>query len=132
MLKEKRKIYKDLIVKPEFDKFNEEMLVDLYDTLIEKSKLSIYENRPSNQQTVIEAGRDEFCSLPMESKCFVIQNILRYFAMGSGKSDLSLIKGSPNAGLIIFSAKFDLTKSKVIIYDQSITGLYEKAEEIRL
>lgn len=129
---EKRKIYKDLIVKPEFDKFNEEMLVDLYDTLIEKSKLSIYENRPSNQQTVIEAGRDEFCSLPMESKCFVIQNILRYFAMGSGKSDLSLIKGSPNAGLIIFSAKFDLTKSKVIIYDQSITGLYEKAEEIRL
>ena len=68
----------------------------------------------------------------MEEQCSVIQNLMLYFAMGGGKADLSLIKGSSNAGVIQFYAKFNLMKTELIIYDQSVTGLFEKAERIKV
>ena len=33
---------------------------------------------------------------------------------------------------IIFNAKINTNKIRVVIFDQSITGLYEKAEEIKV
>lgn len=129
---EKRRIYKEIKIVPEFDGITEESLAALYDTLQKKAGLPVLSGRPSNQIKTIENGRDAFLGLTMEEQCSVIQNLMLYFAMGGGKADLSLIKGSSNAGVIQFYAKFNLMKTELIIYDQSVTGLFEKAERIKV
>lgn len=129
---ERKKIYKEMIVRPEYDKFSSDDLVALYDVLAEKARLPLYSGRPSNQLKVIENGRGKFMALSTEEQCYIIQNLLTYFGMGGGQCDLSLLGGSANAGTIIFNAKINTNKIRVVIFDQSITGLYEKAEEIKV
>lgn len=54
-----------------------------------------------------------------------IYNILCYFGMNSGLSDFSLIGGSKAQGTLTLNSKIDPKKRKVVLIDQSITGIYE-------
>ena len=57
--------------------------------------------------------------------------MLLYFGMDSGRVDLTLIKGSPNSGLLVFSSTLK-AGSVLTIYSSSVTGLFSKEEKIEI
>lgn len=123
---------KDLQPTPKFDKISTENTLDLYCELQKKSKSPIYNKRPGNQSDVLENGVSLFEKLSLLERCKAIREILNYYAMeGNGQSDFTAIGGSKTCGKLTKKAGFDITKSNILIFDQSITGLFEEIEEIK-
>ena len=87
--------------------------------------------RPRNQIETMEKGYSKFQSLSIEDQCKVLSNLLLYFGMGSGTSDLSLIGGAPGSGALVVSSSFK-GERKLVLHDQCITGLFEKTTEIEV
>lgn len=124
---ERKRIDKNLVVDSIHDGITREGNLMIYDELLRKAKLSIYMKRPSNQTSSIEKGRSSFLDLSVEDQCIVISNLLLYFGMGGGICDLSLIGSVKQAGRIGSNSEFKAGGKRLVIYDQSVTGLYEKA-----
>lgn len=119
---------KGLIVNPDYDKITTENTLALFDELVSKTKESIYLKRPGNQNEILqsEKARTLFEQLPLNERCSVINEILKYFGMGSGQANLELIGGTKACGTLIKGSRIDLSKSKISVLNQSITGLFEQ------
>lgn len=128
---ERKKNNKDLIPDLEHDGISREINEHLYSLLLEKASASIYSSRPASQQQLIADGFEKFKELSEEEQCMVILSLITYLGMGNGMSDLSPLGGSKFAGLLGCPAKISIDKTSLVIYDQSVTGIFEKAMEIR-
>ena len=122
---EKHKNDRNLVISEEHDGITREKNEDLYGKLIKKSRLQIFKNRPAECNALIEDGFAVFVGLSLMDQVVAIYNILCYFGMNSGLSDFSLIGGSKAQGTLRINSKIDPKKRKVVLIDQSITGIYE-------
>lgn len=116
---------------PKYDRISIENTKLLFEELISKMEAKIYSNRPGSQKKVFDASSSAFDALPLLSRVSIILELLKYYSMGSGLADFTLINGSKACGTLTKGSKLDLSKSHVSIYDQSITGLFETIEEIK-
>lgn len=69
-------------------------------------------------------------ALSVEEQCIVLSNMITYFGMNIGLCNLSLIGGKPKTGTLTLASNVDLTKKKLSIIFQSITGLFSEEVEI--
>ena len=97
----------------------------LYDLLLNKFN-TIYKKRPANQYEKLCKAKDKFVSdLSLVDKMKCINNILNMLRCdATTTADLSMIDLGRNAGNIAYS-KNTLGKSKVLMVNQSVTGLFE-------
>ena len=128
---ERKKQDKNLLVDEKHDGISKEGNLEVYDALLEKSKLPLFMKRPACQTQLFIKKRETFTLLGIEEQCVLISNMLSYFGMNTGKADLTLIGGAPGAGILKLNSKIK-PGSRVVIYDSSITGLFTKAEEIKI
>ena len=122
--KEEHKISESL------DKLSNEKVNKLYDKL--KEKLStIYKNRPANPIQKICDNQEMFKdSDDLYKKIKTINEILNLLRCDVAPSaDLKFINGSENAGVMSVN-KNTVGGGKVMIINQSVTGLFETREEI--
>ena len=114
-----------------FDGFTAQQLNDLYDELTEKMKDTIYNKRPANQAKNMEKGKEEFIHMDsLTEKARILNEILNLFRCdATTTANLKLIGGSANAGNIAIG-KNTLASNTLILVQQSITGVYEKREEL--
>ena len=105
-------------------------MIVLYDVLTEKLG-SIYRQRPANQYETLVKNRENFVGLDkLKDKAKVINEIVTMLRCDiATTSDLSLIGGSKNAGNMAVS-KNTVGKSKVVMVNQSVTGLFENRTEL--
>ena len=127
---ERKQKYKTYVLSEEHDGISEEYNIKLYEELCRKANQSIYLNRPGCQTEVINAGLDKFIALSAENQCIVLSNMITYFGMNTGLCNLSLIGGKPKTGTLTLATNVDLTKKKLSIIFQSITGLFSEEVEI--
>ncbi len=76
------------------DELTEDMLMQLYDTFIDKIQNAIYGIRLQAQVQTLSMKRDNFVKLCAEDKCIVLNEILHMFQCQSTASNLKLIGGS--------------------------------------
>lgn len=111
------------------DKLNEECLTGLYDALTEKLK-TIYKKRPANQWKKLEEGKEKFLGLSLRDKAKVLNQMLNMVRCDiDTKADLTAIGGSANAGNMAVM-KSTAGKSKLVLINQSVTGLFENRIEL--
>lgn len=121
-----------LVVDSNHDGLTEDNTRKLFTELVSKTKEQIYRKRPGNQNDLLqgEAAMASFASLSLNDRVIVIRELMNYFGMKSGLSDLTLIGGSKACGTLTKSANNDLSKTRIAIVNQSITGLFEKKVNI--
>ena len=129
---ERKRLDSNLKIDSEFDGITAEDNIKLYREFVKKATLPIYLKRPSCQAKNITEGEVKFGELPIEDQCVVLSNLLVYFGMGGGICDLSLIDAAKKAGTYVANAEFKSGGKKLVLYDQSITGLFEKTTEIEV
>lgn len=113
-----------------YDKISDETLLELYDAFVDKLENSIFSKRPANQIKSLKMGRDIFLSLSLSDKAKVINEILNMFRCDNATTaDLKRIDGSANAGSMAVN-KNTVGKSRVVLVNQSVTGLYENRMEL--
>ena len=115
----------------DIDKINHEMLDELYDAFIDKLK-TVYGPRPANQYSKLEEGRDKFIlSTNLSDKMKLLNNILNLLRCdATTTADLSLIlQEKKNVGSMKIK-KSTLGKGKLILVNQSVTGLFENRKEL--
>lgn len=128
---ERLKRDKNLKVDSQYDKITAKENIELYDLLLRKAGLMIYKNRPGSALEVLIAGKEKFEKLSLEEQVSVLINFLQYMGMNNGKADLTLIAGKSGCGTLTVQSSIDPTKKKVVIVDQSITGIYESRIELK-
>lgn len=107
------------------DELTEDMLMQLYDTFIDKIQNAIYGIRLQAQVQTLSMKRDNFVKLCAEDKCIVLNEILHMFQCQSTASNLKLIGGPGSAGILVMNS--NITKCKRIsVINQSVTGIFEK------
>ncbi len=117
---------------PQFDKITNENTEALFSELVRKNTTNLYCKRPGNQNKILnDNALNTFLNLTLLDKCNIIREIIKYYGMNNGLANFTLIGGSKACGTLTKSSKQDLEKSIIIIYDQSITGLFETIEEIK-
>lgn len=128
---ERKQKYKNYVLSETHDEITIDKNILLYEELCRKANQNIYLKRPGCQTKVINDGLDKFISLSLEEQCKVLSNMIIYFSMNNGLCDLSLIGGKPNTGTLTISSKVDLTKKKLSVIHQSITGLFSEEVVIK-
>ncbi len=108
-----------------FDGIRRDKNLALYELLLAKHKNSLYINRPSGQIGLLEKNKEQFTKLNVVEQCLVLNNILRLFSCKPVTADLVALKGSKNAGKILFGKNITERK-QVLLYNQSVTGVFEQ------
>lgn len=126
-----KKLDKNLLVDEKHDDISREKNITLYETLLKKSKMPLYRNRPANSSLIIENGKSIFCELSVEQQVQVLMSIVTYLSMSFGRADFALIKGGTGNGELKIGSTIDPSKKKVFLIDQSITGIYEERLELK-
>lgn len=115
---------KGLEVSEKYDGFSKAELAELYDVLVDKLK-TVFSKRPANQAEALSKYRDAFISLELAEQAAVINEILNMLRCDSfTTANLDRIGGGKNAGNMAIS-KNTVGKSKIVLINQSVTGLYE-------
>lgn len=124
---EKKKTNKNLLVDEKYDEISREKNIELYNTLLEKTKLPIYERRPGSVTSILVEGKETFEQLSLESQLNVLINIVSNLGMSNGVCDLSALGGTKNCGkLKLAITSINPSKKRIVLIDQSITGIYEE------
>lgn len=123
--------YKDYKINSQFDMITKEENENLYKTLSKKSCNALYAKRPANMSKLIKEGFSYFQKLDLETQTTTLLNLIDYFKMGSGLTNLSTIGGSKAQGTFTNGSKIDPSKKKVSLIFQSITGIYEEVLELK-
>lgn len=98
--------------------------LEIYDTLCQKLRDTVYHKRLSAQVAAFEKGRETFLTLSLENQCIFLANALHLFQCNAALADLTLCEGVSSAGsLKINNDITKLTNLKLIF--QSVTGLFE-------
>ncbi len=101
----------------------------MFDALIEKLKYE-YAKRPANQGLKLEENRESFLKLTLREQLETVNQILSMLRCDiDTKADLSLVGGSKNAGMM-HKNKNTVGESKLILVNQSVTGLFENRIEL--
>lgn len=127
---EKSKKNKGYCVNEKLDKISHEGINKIYDTLLKKLS-NAYAKRPANPIDVLRSNREKIReSSDLDNKIIIINEILNLLRCdGENKANLSFIGGSKQAGNMAVN-KNTVGKSKVLIINQSVTGLFETRKEI--
>ena len=114
----------------EHDGIDRDAMTALYDEMTEKLR-TVYEKRPANQGGLLKKNRELFLNLEKRSEMAkVLSETAKMFGTtAQTTADLSLIKGSKNAGNIAVN-KNTLGAAKLILIHQSVTGLFETRVEL--
>ena len=124
---------KNYIYNEKFDFITKENNLILFNKLLQKSQTPTFALRLSNQNKLLSEPLDKkFCLLDFETQCKLIMNCISYFSMTNGQCDFSAIGGSKQTGTITCGSKIDLSKKKLSIIDESISGLFSKETEIKI
>lgn len=116
-------------VDEERDGFTAESLFAVYDEFTEKL-LGAYKERPANQSELLVKNREKFLRLSLKEKAVVLNQILTMLRCDiASTGDLSFIGGSRMAGNIAVN-KNTIGKSKLILINQSVTGLFANRIEL--
>ncbi len=126
---DKKKTVKDLKISSG-DIISKEGNLALYDVLLAKHQSNAYRNRPSSQIGTLSEGREKFSILEVEEQCSVLNNILNLFRTKALRSNLESLGGSANAGVVQFTKKMS-EKRSATIYNQSVTGLFSQAIDMK-
>ena len=119
----------DYDVSERFDKMTDDELIELYDDVVTKL-LTTCAKRPSNQGKFMKEKRENFVALSLKEKAISLNGALNMLRCdGETKADLSAIGGIKNAGTMSVR-KNTVGKSKLILVNQSVTGLYENRTEL--
>ena len=120
---------KEQEISERFDKISDSALIELYEDMVNKL-YSVYAKRPANQGKLMRENKERFVSLPLRDKAILINNALSMFRCDiETKADLTSIGGSKNAGNMAVS-KNTIGKNKLVLVNQSVTGLYETRIEL--
>lgn len=121
--------YSEEKVSERFDKLNDEDLILLYDVFVEKLS-TIYKNRPANFSKDLIEARDKFTGLKTEEKIDCLVNIIITFSTkATNTSNLKLIGNGASQGSMKVS-KNTLCKGRLVLVNQSITGLFENRVQL--
>ncbi len=123
---ERKKTNKNLLVDEKYDEISRERNVELYNTLLEKAKLPIYQNRPASCVELLDKRFDTFRNLEIEKQLLVLDSFITYLGMTNGTSNFELINEGKKKGTLIKAASINPTRNTVYLIDQSITGIYEE------
>ena len=117
-------------VSEKYDGFSDDDCIALYDLFVEKLTNTIYKKRPANQGNKIKQNRNVFEGLSLQDKSKIINEILTMLRCDiSTTADLKLLNCSGNAGNMAVS-KNTVGKSRLILINQSVTGLFENRIEL--
>lgn len=120
---------KDYAMDATFDKLDDAMLNRLYDVLVEKLQ-TVYAKRPANKGQELAERRELFQGKDGRTKAVVLNEIVQMLRCDvNTKANLKEIGGTANVGNIAVS-KNTVGKSKLVLVNQSITGLYENRTEL--
>ncbi len=122
---------KTIKVDEKYDKITKGQNEKLYQLLLKKAKLPIYQNRPGSALKILEDGYDKFCSLEIEDQITALISFLNYLGMNNGAADFRLIGGKASNGTLTLGTNVSPNKKKVFIIDQSITGIYDSWFELK-
>ena len=116
----------DYEVEPDKDGFSHEQLNEVYDALLNKLK-TVYANRPANQWEKLEKDRSLFINISsLRDKAIVINEILTMLRCDiATSSNLSLLGEGPAVGGIAINKNTISNKCKLVIVNQSVTGVFE-------
>ena len=114
-----------------FEGFNHEDLNSLYDELSFKLGKSIYKKRPANQFNTLEKGKKQFADIQkLGEKARIINELLTmYRCDATTTANLKAIGGTANAGSMKIN-KNTLTSKRLVLVNQSVTGLFETEEDL--
>lgn len=108
---------------------NPEKLLRLYKLLIAKLRIAIYYNKLSKQYSDLSSFEDTFRNADTYAKVYTLMQIMKFFQTNAALSDLSLIGGGGQAGMLRTS-KYLNNNQKCIIINQSVSGLFESFTNI--
>lgn len=113
-----------------FDGFTDEECLNLYAILISKMSSTIYRKRPANQVGKLQENRGQFVKLDLTGKAKLINEVITMLRCDiATTADLKKVNGSSNAGNMAIN-KNTVGKSKLILINQSVTGLFENRIEL--
>lgn len=113
-----------------YDGFTSEEMNNIYELLKDKLTDTVYKKRPANQSEFLTKHKENFQSLSLQSKAKTINEIITMLRCDiANTANLTAINGSANAGNIAMS-KSTIGKSKLILINQSVTGLFENRIEL--
>ncbi len=117
-------------VSEKYDGFSHTDMDELYDTFVNKLVNTIYRKRPANQGTNLYRNESAFRTLELKKKAKVLNEILTMLRCDiSTTADLKLINSGGYAGSMKCN-KNTVGKSKLILINQSVTGLFENRIEL--
>lgn len=116
-------------VDEKFDGLNEANLTDLYDDITEKL-CGPYVERPSNQGEYLMENREKFLNISLKEKAKLLAQMIKLVRCDNEtKADLTSIGASKSAGVISVN-KNTLGGKRLILINQSVTGLFENRIEL--
>ena len=117
-------------INEKYDGLSHDSVNGLYDVFVNKLNETIYKKRPANQGANLVKNRELFRNLVLEEKAKVVNEILTMLRCDiATTADLKLVNGGGYAGSIKVN-KNTLGKSKLILINQSVTGLFENRIEL--
>jgi len=119
---------KDLEI-TEYTKITADENIKLYNVLLDKLENTVYATKLTSPINALKNGKDKFVDLTLGEQCKVISQILNLTQCNSLTSDLSLIDGPGNCGILTLGK--DITKlDNIYIINQSPTGLFEERKDL--
>lgn len=117
-------------INEKYDGFSHNSVDGLYDVFANKLNETVYKKRPANQGANLVKNRELFRNLVIEEKVKVVNEILTMLRCDiATTADLRLVNGGGYAGSMKVN-KNTLGKSKLILINQSVTGLFENRIEL--
>lgn len=117
-------------INEKYDGFSHNNVDGLYDVFANKLNETVYKKRPANQGANLVKNRELFRNLVLEEKVKVVNEILTMLRCDiATTADLRLVNGGGYAGSMKVN-KNTLGKSKLILINQSVTGLFENRIEL--
>ena len=91
---------------------------------------TIYQKRPANQGRKLQENRNTFKALALSDKAKIIDEIVKMLRCDiMTTADLKMVNCSGNAGGMTVN-KNTIGKSKLLLINQSVTGLFENRIEL--
>ena len=122
---------KDLDVSEKYDGFTSRDCSLLYQVILDKLTNTVYCKRPAiNNIIKILDDQNDFAKLDLKNQAELLYELLTLLRCDSEtKVNLQVIGGKSNVGTITVN-KNTLGKSKLILINQSVTGLFENRIEL--
>lgn len=124
---EKKVLNPKLKYDPEYNGFDAEKNLELYDLLCDKLERKPFDRRPNNPVEQLRSGRKLFIGLDIQEQPAVLLRVVSLFSKLGGGRDLTAIGGKPAGGASTMSMAMNNWKKKyadVRILDTSASGLF--------